>query len=136
MELDPYLTFAGDCAEAFRFYESCLGGKITMVMTHREAPEGPPTPPGWEDKVLHAEISIGGRRVMGSDRPPDSRETPMGFAISIGIDDVVEAERIFRTLSEKGSVQMPLQETFWALRFAMLHDRFGIPWMINCARKD
>jgi len=69
---------------------------------------------------------------MGSDAPPDRYSQPKGFCVSIGIDKPAEAERIFKALAEKGTVQMELQQTFWAARFGMLVDRFGIPWMINC----
>ena len=83
---------------------------------------------------MHASLAVGGQFLMGSDAPPEHYQKPQGFSVSLGIKDVAEAERIFHALKEKGTVQMPLQETFWALRFGMLVDRFGIPWMINCGK--
>ena len=83
---------------------------------------------------MHARLVVGDRVLMGSDVPPDHHDKPQGFSVSLGIDTPAEAERIFRALAEGGTVQMPLQETFWALRFGTLVDRFGIPWMVNCER--
>jgi PhnB protein len=77
---------------------------------------------------------VGEQTLMGSDAPPDRYDEPKGFSINIGVDTAEEAERIFAALSEKAKVQMPIQETFWAVRFGMLTDQFGIPWMINCEK--
>jgi PhnB protein len=132
--LNPYLFFNGNCEEAFKFYERALDAKIDAMMTHEGTPMADQTPPGWQKKIMHARILVNGIPLMGSDSPPDSYKTPQGFSISIAIKDASEAERVFKALAENGTVQMPLQETFWALRFGMLIDRFGIPWMINCDR--
>jgi len=134
MQLNPYLAFNGQCEAAFKFYERCLGGKIEMLMTHGESPMVDQVPPEWRGKVMHARLTVGDKVLMGSDAPPERYEGTKGFCVSIGIDTPADAERIFRELSEGGAVQMPLQETFWALRFGMLVDRFGIPWMVNCER--
>ena len=134
MHLHTYLVFKGQCEEAFRFYERCLGGKIEMMMTHGEAPTAEQVPPEWRSKVMHTRLVVGDQALMGSDAPPAHYEEPKGFSVSLGVDDAAEAERIFHALAESGTVRMPLQETFWALRFGMLVDRFGIPWMINCER--
>ena len=90
--------------------------------------------PEWQDKILHASLKIGDTVLMGSDAPPERYEKPKGFSVSLVLDDTGEAERIFKTLSEGGSVQMPIQQTFWAARFGMLTDRYAIPWMINCGQ--
>ena len=132
MQLNPYLTFNGQCAAAFKFYEECLGGKIEMMMTHAAAPIADQVPAGWRDKIMHARLTVGGKTLMGSDAPPDRYEAAKGFSVSISVDTPVEAERIFKSLSSKGTVQMPIQQTFWAARFGMLVDQFGIPWMVNC----
>jgi len=134
MQLNPYLTFNGQCAAAFTFYEKCLGGKIEMMMTHGDSPMADQMPPVLRDKIMHARLVIGDKVLMGSDAPPERYEGAKGFSVSLGIDKPAEAERIFTALAEGGTVQMPLQETFWALRFGMLVDRFGIPWMVNCER--
>jgi PhnB protein len=132
MQLNPYLTFSGQCEAAFRFYERCLGGRIEMMMRHSESPIANQAPPESRDKIMHARMVIGDRVLMGSDAPPQMYEAPRGFSVSIGVERPEEAERIFKELSEKGSVRMPIQQTFWAVRFGMLVDQFGIPWMVNC----
>jgi PhnB protein len=133
MQLNPYLTFNGQCETAFKFYEQCLGGKIVMMMTHGESPISEQTAEAWRDKILHAQLTIGDIVLMGSDAPPDYFEKPQGFSVNLQFEDVAEAERVFQALTESGTVRMPLQETFWAKRFGMFVDRFGIPWMINCS---
>jgi PhnB protein len=75
---------------------------------------------------------VGDKALMGGDSPPDRYEQPKGFSVSLGFDNPAEAERVFKALSQNGTVKMPIQETFWALRFGMLVDQFGIPWMVNC----
>jgi PhnB protein len=91
-------------------------------------------PSEWRNKILHARLVIGDQVLMGSDAPPEHYQKPQGFSVSIGLKDTAEAERIFHALAEKGTVQMPIQETFWAARFGMLVDQFGTPWMINCEK--
>ncbi len=132
MQLNSYLTFNGQCEAAFKFYEQCLGGKIEAMFTHEETPAETQAPPGWRDKIMHARLNVGGSVLMGSDAPPGRYETPKGFSVQIGTTDSQEAERIFQALADGGTAQMPIQQTFWAARFGMLVDRFGIPWMVNC----
>ena len=128
MKLNTYVNFAGKCAEAFRFYEQHLGGKIGMMMTHAQAPDQSHVKPEWKDAVLHARISIGDTELMGADIPTAQ---PMRSAyLSLRVESDAEADRIFSKLSESGEVFMPMQETFFATRFAQLRDRFGINWMI------
>jgi len=134
MQLNPYLFFSGRCEEAFKFYAQCLGGKIEAMIPHAGTPAEQHSPPDWKDKILHACLSVDGQRLMGSDTPPQHFEQPKGYSVSLQIKDPAAAERIFNTLVEQGTVKMPLQQTFWAHRFGMLVDRFGIPWMINCEK--
>jgi PhnB protein len=134
MQLNPYLNFNGQCEAAFKFYEKSLGGKIEAMFTHAGTPAEQQTPPEWRDKILHARLTIGDNILMASDAPPDCYEEPKGFSVSLQINDPKEAERIFYALAENGKVQMAIQETFWAARFGMLVDQFGIPWMINCEK--
>lgn len=134
MQLNPYLNFNGQCETAFKFYEQCLGGKIEATMTYGESPMAEQTPPQWRNKIMHASLVVGDKVLMGADSPPDRYEEPKGLSVLLGIDDPAEAERVFHALAENGTVQMPIQETFWAARFGMVVDRFGIPWMINCDR--
>ena len=132
MQLSPYLFFNGQCEEAFKFYEKCLGGKIDAMMPHEGTPAADHVPAEWRTKILHARMVIGDQVLMASDAPPNQFHPPQGFSVSIQVTDPAEAERIFRALTENGTATMPMAETFWAARFGMLVDRFGIPWMINC----
>ena len=128
MKMYTYVNFAGKCAEAFRFYEQQLGGTITMLMTHGQAPDQSNVKPDWKDAVLHARISIGGTELMGADIP---NAQPMRSSyLSLNVESDAEAERIFSALSDGGEVFMPIQETFFATRFGQLRDRFGLNWMI------
>jgi PhnB protein len=132
MKLNPYLFFNGECEAAFKFYEQCLSGKIDAMMTYEGSPMAEETPTESRNKIMHAQLNVGDMVLMGSDTLPEHFKTPQGFYVSLQFDDVAEAERIFHTLAENGTVRMPLEETFWAARFGMLVDRFGTPWMINC----
>lgn len=136
MQLNPHLAFNGQCEAAFTFYEKCLGGKITFMMTYGDSPLAEQTPSEWHTKILHATVALGDHRLTGADAPAGNYQKPQGFSVSLQIRDAVEAERIFQALAEKGEVQVPLQETFWALRFGMLVDRFGTPWMVNCGKPE
>lgn len=132
LELNPYLGFNGDCEEAFKFYVQCLGGRIETMMTYGETPMAEQVTPEWRGKIIHARIVTGGRVLMGADAPPDRYQRPQGISLTITADGPAEAERIFQALVDKGKVQMELQKTFFAERFGMLVDRFGISWMVGC----
>jgi len=132
MKLNSYLTFNGQCEAAFKFYEQCLGGKIVAMVTHVGTPAEEQVPAEWRNKILHARLIVGDEVLMGSDAPPDRYEESKGFSVTVGIDDPTDAERIFDALAKNGTVKMPIQKTFWAVRFGMLVDQFGIPWMVNC----
>jgi PhnB protein len=132
MQITPYLTFNGNCAEAFRFYAESLGGTIEMMMSHGDSPVAAQVPKEWHSAIMHARLKVGDAVLMASDTPPEQGQTPQGFSVSLGVDTPAEAERVFKALADGGTVRMPLQQTFWAQRFGMLVDRFGIPWMVNC----
>ncbi len=132
MELNPYLYFNGNCEVAFKFYEQHLGGKIEAVHTYAGSPMENQLPPEWRDKVMHVRMKVGTTVLMGSDAPEGRYRTPQGFSVSLNLKDAAEADRLFEALSKNGTVSMPIQKTFWATRFAMFTDQFGIPWMINC----
>jgi len=134
VQLNPHLTFKGQCEAAFRFYEQCLGGKIVMMMTYGDSPMAEGMPPEWRGKIIHATLAMGDCLLTGADAPPDRYHKPEGISVLLSVGAAAEAECIFSTLAENGTVQMPFQETFWALRFGMLVDQFGTPWMINCGR--
>lgn len=136
MKLNPYLLFNGQCEEAFKFYERVLGGKIEAMMPHAGTPAAKHAPPEWQNKILHAAIRVNGELLMGSDPPPGFYEPAKGFNVALNIDNRDEAERVFRELSEGGQVRMPIQPTFWADRFGMFVDRYGIPWLVNCEKSN
>ena len=134
MQLNPYLLFNGQCETAFKFYEQCLGGKTVFKMTYGDSPMSDKTPSAWRGKILHATMMVEDQVLNGADAPPDRYDVSKGFSVILGIKEPEEAERIFNTLAEKGTVDMPLQQTFWAERFGRVVDQFGIPWMINCEK--
>jgi PhnB protein len=130
MELRAHVAFNGNCEEAFKFYEQHLGGKIAVLMRYEGTPATAMMPAGWNNKIIHGRIAIGDSLLMGADAPPDRYEAPKGVTMSLGVTSDKDAERLFAALSEKGTVQMPLQETFFASRFGMLVDKFGVSWMV------
>ena len=131
MQVNPYLMFNGNCAEALKFYEEALGAKIEFSMPFEGSPACDTVPAEWGQKILHATISIGDTKVMASDAPPGHYQAPQGISVSLALQDAAKGEEIFNALSENGQVQMPYQPTFWAAGFGMCVDRFGIPWMVN-----
>lgn len=135
MQLNPYVHFDGRCEEAFQFYQQTLGGKIEMLVRYDAMPSADHIPAEWRGKIGHAQLAVGDQVFMGCDAPPSHYRKPQGFSASIHVKDPSEAERIFRDLSREGSIGMPIQETFWARRFGMLTDRYGIPWMVNCGKE-
>ncbi len=134
MQLNPHLSFNGQCEAAFRFYEKCLRGKIVMLMTYGDSPIAEQTPVAWHGKIIHATFALEEQQLTGADEPAERYRKPQGFSVLLNIGDAAEADRIFQALAENGTVQMPIQETFWALRFGMLADQFGTPWLINCGK--
>jgi PhnB protein len=132
MQLTPYLSFKGDCEAAFKFYEQSLGGVPGPIFRYGGSPMEDRAPADWSDKVMHGSITVGGQVLMGADIAPDQYEEPKGFSLSLQIASIAEAERVFGELARDGNVVMPLQKTFWAERFGMVVDRFGISWLINC----
>lgn len=131
MQFNTYLHFKGQCEEAFDFYAASLGGSVAKFR-YGESPMAEQTAPEMRDKLMHATLTVGGQSLMGSDAPLSLQEEAGGFSVSYATEDPAEAERVFAALSEGATIRMPIQETFWAHRFGMLVDRFGIPWMVNC----
>ncbi len=132
MQINPYLSFNGQCEAAFTFYQQCLGGQLGTIFRYAGTPMADNVPPDWHDKVMHGSITVGDQVLMGGDVAPDQYEEPKGFSLSIQITSTADAERIFRDLSVDGRIVVPLEKTFWADRFGMVVDRFGMPWLINC----
>ena len=134
MLLSPYLFFNGQCEAAFKFYEQCLGGKIVMMVRNCEVPTADQSPTESQNAIMHTRLVVGDMALMGSDAPSDRYEKPQGFAVSFVVAELSDAERIFHALAENGTIIMPMEQTFWAVRFGMCMDQFGISWMISCEK--
>lgn len=134
MQFNSHVSFDGKCEQAFRFYHQVFGGEIVTMMPYEGSPVAGQVAPEWRGKILHASLQVGEHWIMGGDAPPDRYQRPQGFSIGIQLSDPVEAERIFNALADGGSMRVPLAETFWAQRFGMLVDRFGVPWLVNCGK--
>ncbi len=134
MQMNPYLLFSGNCEAAFKFYEQCLGGKITALSTYGSTPAAAHVPVKIHSQVIHARLELGDLVLMGSDSPPNQFQPPQGFYINLGMADPAEAERVFHALVENGKVVMPFAQTFFAHRFGTLTDQFGVPWMVVCEK--
>jgi PhnB protein len=134
MHTSAHLHFKGDCREAFSFYAEVLGGRIGFAMTYGESPGAEQSPPEMRDQIIHARLDFGEQFLLGCDAPPDRYHAPQGFNVMLAVEQAADAERVFRALAQDGTVTMACQETFWAKRFGMCTDRFGIPWMVNCAK--
>ena len=136
MNLLPYLYFNGRCEEALSFYARCLGSGAGILELHRFAgsPMAKDAPAGWSEKIMHASLGVEGRPLLlasdGMAQAPS--EPPRGFSLAFGAASVEEAERVFAALAEGGAIQMPIAQTFFAARFGMLTDRYGVAWMVNC----
>jgi len=137
MKLSTYLTYDGNAREAFTFYQQVLGGNLEL-MTFAQAPEAEQFPAEYHERIMHACLDLGESTLMASDTLPGETcgggpyEGIKGCSISLHPSSVAEAERLFAALGEGGTVIMPLEKTFWAERFGMLTDRFGLSWMVNC----
>ena len=129
--LDSYIFFDGNCAEALRFYERTLGGKVEASMSYGQSPQPDQCPSGSSDRIMHASLSVGGRRLMASDVPAGQGKPMQGFALSLNYPTASEAREVFDALSAGGTMTMPFGKTFWAEGFGMFTDRFGTPWMVG-----
>lgn len=132
LSINPYLNFAGNCREAFELYAKVLEAPVSFLITMGESPMADEVPKEMHDQICHISLQRDGLTLMGSDCLPDQYEAPQGTTINIGVETVEKAESVFAQLSEGGEITMPLEETFWAERFGMCVDRFGVPWMVNC----
>ncbi|CAP43276.1 VOC family protein [Bordetella petrii] len=131
-QLCAYLTFDGNCAEAMRFYERTLTGRIEAMLTYAEAPDGGGAPPEMRDRIMHARLSLDGQTLMASDAAGHQPyQGQQGVSLALVFPTVSDATRIFNALAEGGTVTMPLQKTFWAEAFGALTDRYGTSWLIN-----
>jgi PhnB protein len=128
-----YLAFNGNCADAMRFYERALGGKIEVLMSGAESPMAAQIPKEFADRILHARLVLpGGGMLYGGDAPAHvPYEGIKGVSITVDYASVEEAEKVFAALGQGGHVTMPMQPAFWAARWGMLVDRFGASWIVN-----
>lgn len=137
MQFVSYINFNGNCKQAFEFYTKIFNARIVFSITWAEAPDlneetpGCEMPEGFDDKIMHAQIAVGDQSLMGSDCPPQQYQKPQGVNVSVQFENLDEIERVYNALSENADIVMPLSETFWAKRFAMLNDQFGVPWILN-----
>ncbi len=136
MQLAAHLSFNGNCREAFEFYARTFNGTHLTQLTYGEAPPGGSNAAQMRDRIMHAHLEIEGQSLMGADAPPGHYHPSRGMMLSVSIEEVGRAQRIFETLARDGQVNMPFQETFWAQGFGMCIDRFGTPWMVNCANSS
>lgn len=132
MKITPYLNFAGQCREAMSFYQSVLGGKLTLN-AHKDTPSAEHVPPEMQNQIMHGELKAGDAVLLGSDAPMATANNFAGTYLSLHLDTPEDADRIFAALKDGGEVEMDLEETFWAKRFGMLRDRWGVKWMFNVA---
>ena len=130
MKLNPYLNYGGNCKEAFEFYAKNMGGKINAMLTFADQPNPENAPPDWKNKIMYASMSIGETEIMGSDAPVDRFQPMRSVYLALRVDNTPEAERLYKLLTDGGEIFMPMEETFFAHRFAMLRDKFGTSWMI------
>ena len=127
MKLYTQLNFGGNCEEAFHFYEKHLGGRITMMMTQSQAPNAPK---GAGNAIIHAQMDIGETVLIANDVPPLVFQRMRSVYLFLSVASPAEAERVHKLLAADGEVYMPMEETFYATRFSMLRDRFGVSWSI------
>ena len=134
MSLNPYLYFDGQCEEAVKSYEERLGGKITFMMKYEGSPMAAQAPPGYKNSDPARWIGPGRGTLEGCDAPPGQYQKPQSFCIMFRPKDAERAEHVFHALADGGSVRMPIAETFWALRFGYVINRFEMPWLVNCEK--
>lgn len=134
-QLSPYLTFNGNCEDAFNFYKSVFGGDFNSVSRFKDMPSESPIPDDMKEKIMHIALQVSRETfLMGSDSSDLfglATQPGNNFSISVNTDTEEEATRIFSGLSEGGNIKMPLEKTFWGALFGMFMDKFGIHWMVN-----
>ena len=132
MALSTYLTFDGNCREAFEFYRSVFGGDYQVFTTFGEGPDGLPLAEGQENQVMHVALPVGDSVLMGSDSTTFGPPLEIGnnFSISVEAGSREQADTLHAALSEEGAVTMPMEDQFWGAYFGMCTDRFGINWML------
>lgn len=129
--IQPYLHFEGRCEEAVEFYKRAVGAEVGMLMRFKDAPQPPPgLPPGSENKIMHAHLTIGQSALLMSDGHCSGKPGFAGFSLTFNAPSEADADKRFAALAEGGKVAMPLSKTFFAAKFGMLEDKFGVGWMV------
>ena len=133
MQVQPYLFFEGRCDEAIAFYKKAIGAEVQMLMRYKDAPEdecagGMKHPP---DKVMHSTLKVGDATVMMSDGNCSGKPTFSGIALSLDGKDDAQTEKLYSALADGGNTIVPLMKTFFASKFGMVIDRFGVTWMVR-----
>ncbi|ROU08493.1 VOC family protein [Lysobacter enzymogenes] len=135
MQFTTYLSFDGDCREAFETYQAILGGKIHALMPFGDNPGCEGLAAAEREKIMHGCYELDGFMLMGTDATEQyPYQGVKGAHVALSLNDPEDAARIFKALAQGGKIEMPLQETFWALAYGILTDRFGVPWMVNCVQ--
>jgi len=127
-----YINFDGRCREAFAFYADVLGAEIGHLLTYGQSPAAGQVPADWQDKIINGDIELNGLRIAGGDLLPEQYAPPAGFAILVPTEDKTQTEAFFEALSRDGTVDFPLQETFWSPCYGIVTDQFGVTWKLNC----
>lgn len=133
MNLSFHIGFNGQCQEAFAYYTEHLQGRIGLMLQFAESPAAASVPAHWQHKIVHANIAIGGIELAGADVMPEHYQKPKGFSLLLGVATAAEVVRLFERLAVGGEVVLAPQKTFWSSCYAIVVDRFGVPWKINCA---
>ena len=136
MQVQPYLSFNGRCDEAVKFYQAAVGAEVQMLMRFNEAPDQSMVPPGSAEKVMHVSLRIGDSVVLASDGGGSGNPAFSGISLSLGVAEDAEADRLFAALADGGQVTMPLAKTFFASKFGMVTDRFGLNWMVMAGQQS
>lgn len=135
MKINPYMQFGGKCAQAFEYYRQHLGAKDITMMPFRGSPAEQHAPPEWLDKIMHGALTVDGQVLMGSDGMAGQPFEGMhGCSLALNVDTPEQAERLFGALADGGNITAPMEPTFFALKFGMLTDRFGVAWMVICEK--
>jgi len=130
MDVQPYLVFEGRCDEAIEFYKKAIDAKVDMLMRFKDAPDQSMVTPGNQDKVMHAAIRAGNTQLLMSDGHCTGNPNFSGIALALSTASDTDAERVFNALAVGGVVNVALTKTFFAKRFGMLVDKFGVGWMV------
>ena len=132
MQVQACLSFGGRCEEALDFYKKAIGAEVSMLMRWKDSPDqAMKGPPEYEEKVMHAAFKVGDTTLMADDGMGPEKAEFKGVMLSIGVPSDAEARRVFDALGEGAKIDMALTKTFWTSSFGALHDKFGVPWMVN-----